>query len=203
MARPSSARNLRVVLLLGGLVAGMTGLVAASVPLYQLFCQVTGYGGTTQRAAEASAIVADRTMTVRFNADVNGGLPWSFQPAQREMRLAIGETGLAFYRARNLSARAITGTATFNVTPDKAGRYFSKIDCFCFTEQRLGPGATADMPVTFFVDPALLDDPNMADVRTITLSYTFFRSPDEATGDDRPSARLSSAAGAGAGAPVN
>ena len=203
MARPSSARNLRVVLLLGGLVAGMTGLVAASVPLYRLFCQVTGYGGTTQRAAEASAIVADRTMTVRFNADVNGGLPWSFQPVQREMRLAIGETGLAFYRARNLSARAITGTATFNVTPQKAGRYFSKIDCFCFTEQRLGPGATADMPVTFFVDPALLDDPNMADVRTITLSYTFFRSPDEATGDERPSARLSRAAGARAGAPGN
>jgi len=203
MARPSSARNLRVVLLLGGLVAGMTGLVAASVPLYRLFCQVTGYGGTTQRAAEASAIVADRTMTVRFNADVNGGLPWSFQPAQREMRLAIGETGLAFYRARNLSDRAIAGTATFNVTPQKAGRYFSKIDCFCFTEQRLEPGATADMPVTFFVDPALLDDPNMADVRTITLSYTFFQSPDGATGDERPPARFSSAAGAGAGAPVN
>ena len=202
MARPSSARNLRVVLLLGGLVAGMTGLVAASVPLYRLFCQVTGYGGTTQRAAEASAIVADRTMTVRFNADVNGGLPWSFQPAQREMRLAIGETGLAFYRARNLSARAITGTATFNVTPDKAGRYFSKIDCFCFTEQRLGPGATADMPVTFFVDPALLDDPNMADVRTITLSYTFFRSPDDVS-DQRTPAQLSSAAGEGAGTPVN
>ncbi len=203
MARPSSARNLRVVLLLGGLVAGMTGLVAASVPLYRLFCQVTGYGGTTQRADEASAVVADRTMTVRFNADVNGGLPWAFQPAQREMRLAIGETGLAFYRARNLSDRAIVGTATFNVTPQKAGRYFSKIDCFCFTEQRLEPGATADLPVTFFVDPAVLDDPNMANVRTITLAYTFFRSPDGATGDERPSARLSSAAGADAGAPVN
>ena len=203
MSRLSSARNLRVVLLLGGLVAGMTGLVAASVPLYRLFCQVTGYGGTTQRAAAAPAIAADRAMTVRFNADVNAGLPWDFRPAQPEMSLAVGATGLAHYRALNLSDRAITGTATFNVTPQKAGRYFSKIDCFCFTQQTLQPGETVDMPVTFFVDPALLDDPNMADVRTITLSYTFFRSPDRANGNGRPSARLSSAAGAGAGAPVN
>ena len=201
MSRSSSARNLRVVLLLGGLVAGMTGLVAASVPLYRLFCQATGYGGTTQRAAEAPAIVAERVMTVRFNADVNAGLPWAFRPAQPALSLAVGETGLAFYRARNLSDRAITGTATFNVTPQKAGRYFSKIDCFCFALQTLQPGETVDMPVTFFVDPALLDDPNMADVRTITLSYTFFRSPDRANGDGRPSARLGSAAGAGA--PVN
>src|SRR5690606_35991715 len=121
----------------------------ASVPLYRLFCQVTGYGGTTQRAEAAGEVVSDETITVRFNADVNSRLPWRFQPEQRAMTLAIGESGLAFYQATNLSARVITGTATFNVTPFKAGPYFNKIACFCFTEQTLQPGQTVDMPVSF------------------------------------------------------
>jgi cytochrome c oxidase assembly protein subunit 11 len=187
------ARNLTVVFLSLGVVAGMFGLVAASVPLYRLFCQVTGFGGTTQRAEAASETVSGRSITVRFNADVNSRLPWRFHPAQRDLTLAIGESGIAFYQATNLSARTITGTATFNVTPFKAGPYFNKIQCFCFTEQTLKPGETVDMPVTFFVDPAILDDPNLADVHTITLSYTFFAAPD---GDaaEQPTARLEGAA---------
>lgn len=194
------ARNRTVVLLSLGVVAAMFGLVAASVPLYQLFCQVTGFGGTTQRAEAAGEVVSDRQITVRFNADVNSRLPWRFHPEQRQVTLAIGESGLAFYRATNLSARAVTGTATFNVTPFKAGPYFNKIECFCFTEQTLGPGESVDMPVTFFVDPAILDDPNLADVHTITLSYTFFATPGGDTPADaaeQPTARLDDAPPAG------
>lgn len=178
MSRATSGKNLRVVVMLLGVVGVMVGLVSASVPLYRLFCQVTGYGGTTQRAEEAPAIVGDRLMTVRFNADVNGRLPWSFHPEQREVTLPVGEMALAFYRAENRSGERITGTATFNVTPAKAGRYFNKIACFCFTEQTLEPGESVKMPVSFFVDPMLLDDPDLKDVQTITLSYTFFRSAD-------------------------
>lgn len=152
----------------------MTGLVAASVPLYRWFCQVTGYGGTTGVAAEAPAAIDGRTIAVRFNADVNSRLPWRFGPAEREVTVRLGEQRLAFYEARNLSDRPITGTATFNVTPAKAGYYFTKVECFCFTEQTLAPGERVDMPVSFFVDPALADEPGLDDVRTITLSYTFF-----------------------------
>ncbi len=175
------SRNGRTVIVLVAVVLGMVGLTAASVPLYRLFCQVTGYGGTTQTATTAPPQVLDRVVTVRFNADTNSSLPWTFRPAQREMRLRVGETGLAFYTARNNADRPITGTATFNVTPAKAGLYFTKIDCFCFTEQRLGPGEEVEMAVTFFVDPGIADDPNLDDVNTITLSYTFFpaRSGDE------------------------
>jgi cytochrome c oxidase assembly protein subunit 11 len=207
MAIPASrtARNRTVVLLSLGVVAAMFGLVAASVPLYQLFCQVTGFGGTTQRAEAPSAVVSDRTITVRFNADVNSRLPWRFHPEQRDLTLAIGESGLAFYQASNLSPRAITGTATFNVTPYKAGPYFNKIECFCFTEQTLQPGETVDMPVTFFIDPAILDDPNLADVHTITLSYTFFEAVDgnPPAADEEPTARLAPAPGSGGQADVN
>jgi cytochrome c oxidase assembly protein subunit 11 len=171
-----------------GVIAGMLGLTAAAVPLYRLFCQVTGYGGTTQRAEQAPEAVADRTIRVLFNADVAQGMPWSFAPAAREVEVRIGEQSLAFYRAHNSGSRPITGTATFNVTPAKAGVYFSKIDCFCFTEQVLGPGQSADLPVSFFVDPAILDDPGTRDLRSITLSYTFFPRDDEPEGsDDRPS----------------
>jgi cytochrome c oxidase assembly protein subunit 11 len=198
MDRTNSNKNLRVVVMLLGIVAVMVGLVSASVPLYRLFCQVTGYGGTTQRAEAAPDVVSDRMMTVRFNADVNGGLPWSFYPEQREVTLPIGEPALAFYRAENRSGKTITGTATFNVTPLKAGQYFNKIECFCFTEQTLQPGQSVDMPVSFFVDPAILDDPNLDEVHTITLSYTFFRSADaEAAREERQ--QVSSFAGAGAG----
>jgi cytochrome c oxidase assembly protein subunit 11 len=167
-------RTRLTAVLLTGVIAGMLGLTAASVPLYRLFCQVTGYGGTTQRAEQAPDQISDRTIKVRFNAEVAQGIPWSFEPEQREIEIRIGEQQLAFYRARNNGERPIVGTATFNVTPNKAGFYFSKIDCFCFTEQVLQPGESADLPVSFFVDPAILDDPETQDVRSITLSYTFF-----------------------------
>lgn len=177
---PVKARsNARLAITLIGVVFGMVGLSFAMVPLYQLFCQVTGWGGTTQVAEAVPETVSDRTIAVRFNADVNEKLPWSFGPVQREVEVKVGENRLAFYRAKNVGERPVIGTATFNVTPLKAGQYFSKIACFCFTEQRLEPGQEIDMPVSFFVDPAILDDPNLDDVKTITLSYTFFRDLDD------------------------
>ena len=180
--RPASTnaakrRNARTGIVLTGIVAGMVGLSFASVPLYRLFCQVTGYGGTTQVAEAAPGAVADRVIKVRFNADTAPGLPWIFKPAQREIALRVGEPGLAYYRAHNLGDRAMTGTSTFNVTPLKAGEYFDKVQCFCFTEQRLEAGQEVDMAVSFFVDPEIMTDHNLDDVKTITLSYTFFRAP--------------------------
>lgn len=153
----------------------MIGLSFAAVPLYRLFCQVTGYGGTPQVAERAPGAASERVMTVRFNADVGPDLAWSFRPAQREVKARVGEEALAFYDAFNDSGEAVTGTAVFNVTPLKAGPYFSKIDCFCFTEQVLAPGERAKLAVSFFIDPEILDDPNMHDLETITLSYTFYR----------------------------
>lgn len=162
-----------------GVILGMTGLTAASVPLYRLFCQVTGYGGTTQVAEEVVPGAVEQTIRIRFDASIGDELPWRFQPAQREIEVKIGEENLAFYRAANADDRPIVGSSTFNVTPHKAGPYFSKIACFCFTEQVLQPGQEVDMPVSFFVDPAILDDPNTRDLKTITLSYTFFMLEDE------------------------
>ncbi len=156
-------------------VVAMIGLSYAAVPLYRLFCQVTGYGGTPQVAEQAPGAASERVMTVRFNADVAPDLAWSFRPAQREVKARVGEEALAFFDALNDSNEAVTGTAVFNVTPLKAGPYFSKIDCFCFTEQVLAPGERAKLAVSFFIDPEILDDPNMHDLETITLSYTFFR----------------------------
>ena len=166
--------NRRLAVGLISVVVAMVGAAYASVPLYELFCRVTGFGGTTQVAEAPPETLGERVITVRFNSDVDPRLPWAFQPAQREMTLTVGESGLAHYRARNLSDQAFVGTATFNVTPLKAGPYFNKVQCFCFTEQRLAAGASVDMPVSFFVDPAIEEDPNLRDVRTITLSYTFF-----------------------------
>jgi cytochrome c oxidase assembly protein subunit 11 len=166
-------RNNATLLALLMIVAAMGGLVAASVPLYQLFCRVTGYDGATGTATAAPGGI-DRMVTVRFDATTAKGLEWRFQPAQRQMKLKLGEQALASYTATNLSDRPIVGTATFNVTPAKAGRYFDKIECFCFTEQRLEPGQTVEMPVSFFVDPALAADPYANEVTTITLSYTFY-----------------------------
>jgi cytochrome c oxidase assembly protein subunit 11 len=160
-------------------VAGMTALSFAAVPLYDLFCRVTGYGGTTQQAAKTSDIVIDRMVRIRFDASVNSSLDWQFQPVQREISMKIGESAVAFYRAQNLAATTNTGTATFNVTPMKAGKYFTKIDCFCFTEQQLEPGKSVDMPVTFYVDPDIAKDPNLDEVKTITLSYTFFAAEED------------------------
>jgi len=179
MRLPTPNRHRRLALVLVAGVAAMIGLTYASVPFYRIFCQVTGFGGYTQRADHAPSAALDRMVTVRFNADVNVGLPWLFAPLQREMRVHVGETAMAYYRAQNLAGRRVTGQATFNVTPDKAGLYFTKIACFCFNEQTLEPGQSVDMPVTFFVDPKLASDPKMADVQTITLSYTFFRAVDD------------------------
>lgn len=166
-------------------VAGaMVGLTFASVPLYRLFCQVTGFGGTPRVGAEVKAVPeSDKTITVYFDANVNASLPWKFRPVQRQVRVKGGETVLAFYRATNDSQGPLTGTATFNVTPYKAAIYFSKVDCFCFTEQRLEPGQVAEMPVSFFVDPAIFSDPDTLDVKSITLSYTFFRAPGAGGGE--------------------
>jgi len=174
-AAPPRRRNATVALMSLGVVVGMIGLAYASVPLYRLFCQVTGYGGATQRAEQAPAPVPGTAVTVRLDANVNSGLPWRFVPEQPQVTLALGESATMFYRVENLSDGPVVGTATFNVTPLTAGPYFSKLQCFCFTEQALAPGESAELPVTFFVDPTILDDPETKDIRTITLSYTFFR----------------------------
>lgn len=168
-------RNARLVVILLSVVVGMVGLSYASVPLYRLFCQVTGIGGTTQVATNSYDMpVLDREMTISFNADTGRELPWKFEPVQRRVKVKVGEESLAFYRVTNTSDQEIVGTAVYNVTPFKAGPYFSKIECFCFTEQRLRPGESMDMPVTFFVDPTIADDRNLDEVKEITLSYTFY-----------------------------
>jgi len=167
-------RHLALALSMGGLACAMVGLSYAAVPLYQIFCQVTGYGGTTQRAEQAPDRVLKRTITVRFDANVGRGMGWKFKPVQRALKLKIGETALVFYEAQNLTGKKLTGTATFNVTPDAAGSYFNKLECFCFTEQTLEPGARARMPLTFFIDPEIVNDPEARNIQEITLSYTFF-----------------------------
>ena len=170
-------------------VAAMLGLSYASVPLYRIFCDLTGYGGATKTADIAPDHVIDRLVTIRFDANVGQGLNWRFAPEQATQRLKVGEVGLAFYRARNLSDQSITGTASFNVTPAKAGEYFTKIECFCFTEQTLAPGQEVDMPVQYFIDPAIADDVNAGDIKTITLSYTFHQTPPRVAQTSNPSPR--------------
>ncbi len=203
MALRRDRANKRLGLTLVGVVAGMIGAAYASVPLYQLFCQVTGFGGTTQVAEALPEKAGERIITVRFNADVDPNLPWAFQPVQREMTVKVGESGLAYFSARNLSGGSTVGTATFNVTPLKAGQYFNKVQCFCFTEQRLAAGASADMPVSFFVDPAIDEDPNLQEVKTITLSYTFFVDEDAAPEQRLGELAAPSGAAEGAGRAVN
>tara|TARA_Y100001936_G_scaffold148674_1_gene145052 strand:- start:260 stop:868 length:609 start_codon:yes stop_codon:yes gene_type:complete len=158
------------------ILACMFTLTAYSVPLYELFCKVTGYGGTTQVAAGNPDKVLDRKVTVRFNADINTDLPWSFRPVQNKVDVRIGEPVLAYYQAKSLVNYDVVGTATFNVVPNKAGKYFNKVECFCFTEQILKAGKTVEFPVQFHIDPAIDDDTGLDDVKTITLSYTFFKS---------------------------
>ncbi len=160
----------------------MLGVTFASVPLYRLFCQVTGYGGTPQIALAAPGAVDERAFTIVFDANVGTGLPWEFRPAQRQVTVRAGEEGLAFYVAHNPTDRAIKGQAAFNVTPLTVGKYFSKVQCFCFEEQLLAPGQTIDMGVSFFVDPAILKDRNMVDLKMITLSYTFYEVPGQQAG---------------------
>jgi len=176
--RPKRKSNAPIVLSALAVLGVMATLVSFSVPLYQAFCRVTGYGGTTQVATDSAGTI-DRMMTVRFDADVDRHLPWDFRPVQKSVKVQVGKRTLIKYHARNLSARTVTGHAVFNVTPLKAGIYFSKVQCFCFTEQTLKPGEEVDMPVDFFVDPDIADDPNLDDVKTITLSYTFYLSDDQ------------------------
>jgi cytochrome c oxidase assembly protein subunit 11 len=167
----------KTVLALGVVLAVMIGLV--SVPLYRLFCAATGYEGTTQRAERAPAHeVKGRIVTVRFDASREPGLPWDFEPEQREVKVHPGEQKVIYYRAVNRSAEGITGRAAFNVTPVKAGIYFDKLQCFCFSDQYLAPGQSARFSVQFFVDPGIATDPDTQDVDTITLSYTMFRAKD-------------------------
>ena len=161
-------------------IFGMTGMAFASVPLYRLFCAATGYDGTPQIGPQAAPGAVSRSITVALNADTSPSLPWAFAPEQRSVTMKIGEEQLAFYDGKNLSDHTITGHALYNVTPDVVGRYFHKTECFCFTSQTLAAGEKVQFPVTFWVDPAILDDPETRDVHTITLSYTFFPSLDEA-----------------------
>lgn len=172
--RPRSlSRNSGLALGLLLVVGGMVGMAYAAVPLYDLFCEVTGYGGTTRRAEAADGRSAERRIIVRFDANVVG-LPWTFRPAQPELTVQVGEVATVVYVAENRSDRAATGTATFNVAPGQAGPYFNKLECFCFTEQTLQPGERVEMPVQFFVSADMAEDRAMRPVRAITLSYTFF-----------------------------
>ena len=157
-----------------GVVVLMGSLAWAAVPFYSWFCRVTGYAGTTNVATTGSDVILDQTVTVRFDGNVDADMPWTFRPVERIMTLRLGETGLAFYEAHNPTDRVIAGQAAYNVTPDAAGAFFDKIDCFCFQEQILQPGETVQMPVSFYVDPAMIDDPEGQFVHTITLSYTFY-----------------------------
>jgi cytochrome c oxidase assembly protein subunit 11 len=152
----------------------MLGAAYGSVPLYQLFCQVTGYGGTTQIATSAASEVLARKIKVRFDANVAPNIPWTFTAEKPEVELGLGENGLAFYKVKNESDKAITAVATYNVTPHKVGPYFQKLECFCFQDRTLQPGETMELPVIFYVDPALATDRNVKEVTEVTLSYTFF-----------------------------
>jgi cytochrome c oxidase assembly protein subunit 11 len=179
LAIPAPA-NRRTGLALLAFAVGMACLGYASVPLYRMFCQATGLGGTTQRASEAKAAgvqVLGRMISVRFDGNVASGMPWQFGPEQQTQELRLGQRKLAFFKAHNNSNRAITGVASFNVAPENAGRYFNKIHCFCFNQQTLQPGETVDMPVQYYVDPAILQDPEAKDIAQITLSYTFHEVP--------------------------
>ena len=177
-----AAKNNRMAGIVVAVVVGMVGLAYASVPLYELFCRVTGYGGTTQRAELFDAHAIDRDMRVRFAANVHRDMPWEFKPQQISQKLKVGEQGLAYFEAHNPTNQTIVGTATYNVTPHKAGTYFAKIECFCFTEQVLKPGESVVMPVVYFIDPLIEEDRNLNEVTEVTLSYTFFVMDDEEAG---------------------
>lgn len=173
-------KNARTGLIVLGIVVGMIGLAFASVPLYDLFCRVTGFGGTTQTAETLPDHIIDRDITIKFNADTNRDLPWDFKPEMREITVKLGQRGITSYSAYNQGTQATTGMAVYNVTPLKAGKYFHKIQCFCFDNQTLQAKEKVDMPVLFFIDPKMNDDPSMEDVTTITLSYNFFPSESKA-----------------------
>ena len=179
--------NLGILVACTAVVGGMVGAAYAAVPLYKLFCQVTGYGGTVSRSEQYSSRVLDKTIKVRFDANVAPGLDWDFKPEQREVEIRIGETAQIAYFAHNNTNRTIRGQATYNVTPQAAGYYFNKVECFCFTETELKPGESLDMPVVFYVDPEIVDSEDTKDFTTLTLSYTFY-----ALDDDKPVAQVNS-----------
>ncbi|MEQ1496751.1 MAG: cytochrome c oxidase assembly protein [Novosphingobium sp.] len=192
-APPIQHRNRRTALFAALGALAMLGLGFAAVPLYRIFCQVTGFGGTTQRAslAEAGQVKVGATMiSVRFDGNIDPALPWRFEPSQLTQEMAIGTRKLAFYHAENLSNRPVTGIASFNVQPELAGLYFKKIHCFCFNEQTLGPGQKVEMPVQYYVDPAILSDPETARIKQITLSYTFHPSVDQSAAGKAPAKTL-------------
>ncbi|MEQ1769652.1 MAG: cytochrome c oxidase assembly protein [Devosia sp.] len=170
-----TSRNLRVAGILALIVAGMVGLSYAAIPLYQLFCQATGYGGTTRVASDNPKGVIAREMTIRFDSNIDGSIPWTVTPS-RPVTGQIGKVETVVFTAHNLTNKTVTGTAIFNVTPELAGSYFNKIECFCFTEQTLKPGETVQMPVTFFVDPDIDKNADLDTIHDITLSYTFYAS---------------------------
>ncbi len=172
----SPRRHSMVALAVVGMVAGMAGMSFAAAPLYQIFCRITGYGGTTQVATQGSATRGERSLTVRFDANVGKGLPWTFEPEIPVLKARTGETQTVFFKVTNHSDRQWTANAVYNVAPDQSGLYFNKISCFCFSEQTLGPGESAEWPVVFYLDPALEKDETMAGVEGVTLSYTFFAS---------------------------
>ena len=176
-------KNARTGLTVVAVVVAMIALSFASVPLYDLFCRVTGFGGTTQVADALPGEVLNRVVKIQFDADTSRNMPWYFEPDQRSVEVRLGERGITAYTARNKMQKPNAGTAVYNVAPAKAGKYFHKIQCFCFDEQILGPGQEVSMPVLFFVDPSMNDDPNMNDVHTITLSYTFFPANSKALDD--------------------
>ena len=189
-------RNRNLLMILAGLTAGMVGLAYASVPLYSLFCRVTGFEGTTQRAESAPGVVGSRILTVTFNADVHVGLPWRFQPKNSKIEARTGETYQAVYIAENPTNETITGSATFNVSPDLFGQYFVKIQCFCFERQTLKAHERVEMPVVFFIDPKMEQDKNLKRMTDVTLSYTFFRVDNPAgAGQSADAASLGVAAG--------
>ncbi len=170
--------------MLGGVVAAvmaaMTGMSFAAIPLYRMFCAATGFGGTPDITGAVAPGASGQIIRVRFNADTDPGLPWAFAPDQNEVSLNLGDEQVAFYHASNRSSRPVTGMALYNVTPEKVGKYFHKTACFCFNKQTLSPNQNMEFPVSFWVDPAIRTDPNTADIKVITLSYTFFRSLEDA-----------------------
>lgn len=168
------------------LALGMVMLSFAAVPLYDMFCRITGYGGTTQEASAAPEVMLERRMTIRFNTDTDKRLPWRFVADERVVSVQIGEERLVSFSAKNMGDKPVYGTAIYNVTPHAAAPYFSKIQCFCFDLQRLDPGQEMHMPVSFFIDPQIADDPYLRDLETVTLSYTFFLSKNQA--DEIPTA---------------
>lgn len=178
---PEQKRRTRMTAtIVGAIVLGMTGMAFAAVPIYEAFCRVTGYGGTTQTATAGASRVLDRTVEIRFDTNVAPGLPVEFSIPEAPQHLKLGETGLAFFRVRNVSDHPVTARANYNVTPFKAGQYFAKLECFCFQDRVLAPGETVELPVVYFVDPDLATDPDTEEVRTVTLSYTYFLSTDPA-----------------------